>query len=213
MQTRETDKAGQLDAEELLFLALRSMEKDEDDEAIQYLKRGLALEPESGILHHLLGAMYAQLGMVDRGIDELKLATHFNPQLHMARFQLGLLHFTATDLAAADDAWRPLGELAEDHALRLFRDGLLQMGQDRFADAVATLRRGLDANNDYESLNADMEMMVEMCEKVVAEENTGQSAQPVSVPPVPAAPPPAPGRHVLLSGYQGAGDTRKPLKS
>src|SRR4051812_20967906 len=115
-----TASAGQLDAKELLYLALQAMEQDRDADAISCLKRGLALEPKSGVLHHLLGAMYAQLGMIDRAVDEMTQAITFAPDLHIARFQLGLLHFTSTDVAAADRVWQPLTELPPDHALNLF---------------------------------------------------------------------------------------------
>src|ERR1043165_7102337 len=102
---------GQLDAEELMHLALGAMERDRDDEALAYLKRAIALAPDSGLLHHLLGALYAEPGMIDRAIFEMTQAITHVPQLKMARFQLGLLHFTSGDLESAENVWAPLGEL------------------------------------------------------------------------------------------------------
>lgn len=192
---------GELDAEELLFLALRAMEQDRDEEAISLLKRGLLLEPESGILHHLLGAMYAQLGMIDRAIAEMTQATVCAPGLHMARFQLGLLHFTSANLPEAERAWQPLSDLPDDDPLHLFRAGLLHLARDEFAECVAALRRGLELNTEHPSLSHDMRLVAERAEKAMA--NGGGDAEP-------AAPAGDSSRHVLLSGYQSLGGDAKP---
>lgn len=50
-----------LDAEELMHLALGAMDAENNEEAITYLKRALALAPEEGKLHHLLGAGHAEI--------------------------------------------------------------------------------------------------------------------------------------------------------
>src|SRR5438309_10016259 len=153
--------SGALDAEELLYLALQAMEQERDEDAIACLKRGIALEPKSGLLHHLLGAMYAQLGMIDRAIDEMTQAITHAPGLHMARFQLGLLHFTSADLQSAEKVWQPLSELPAEHPLYLFRSGLLHLACDEFAQCVADLRRGVELNTEHPSLNHDMLMAAE----------------------------------------------------
>lgn len=201
-----------------MFLALRAMEQDRDDEAIQHLKRALALEPESGLLHHLLGALYAQLGMIDRALEELTRATECNPSLHVARFQLGLLYFTSANAAAAEAAWEPLTGLPDDHPLRVFKTGLMHMARDEFPAAVAQLRRGLELNEEYPSLTEDMRMVMELCEQAAAGTPSPAAApatasqHPASQHPAsqqPAAPPAETGaRHVLLSGYQGMADKK-----
>ena len=196
----KTASNGQLDAEELLFLALQAMEQERDEDAISCLKRGLALEPKSGILHHLLGAMYAQLGMIDRAIDEMTEAVTHAPQLHMARFQLGLLHFTSTDVEAAEKVWEPLSQLPADNPLCLFRSGLMHLARDEFALCVKELRLGIERNTDHPSLNHDMRMLADMAEEAIA---GGTASTEPAPPPVDAA------RHVLLSGYQGLSDDKK----
>jgi len=185
---------GQLDAQELLYLALQAMEQDRDEEAISCLKRGLALEPKNGILHHLLGAMYAQLGMIDRAIEEMTLAITYEPGLNMARFQLGLLHFTSTDIAAAEKVWEPLLELPAEHPLYLFRSGLLHLARDEFADCIAQLRLGVERNTEHPSLNHDMIMLADVAGEAMAEKNTAAEDTPAQTNS---------SQHVLLSGYHG----------
>jgi len=188
---------GQLDAEELMHLALGAMERDRDDEALGYLKRALVLAPDSGLLHHLLGAMYAELGMIDRAIQEMTLAITYGPHLRMARFQLGLLHFTSGNLPSAEEVWAPLAELPEEDPLRLFRSGLLSLARDDFAACVADLRRGLETNTEHPSLNHDIEMLVAMAEQAMNEQ-AGTPAEAAAEMPAAGS-----GQHVLLSGYQG----------
>ena len=197
-----------LDAEELLHLSLKAMEQDRDEDAITLLKRALAVAPGSGLLHHLLGAMYAELNMTDRAITEMTKAIELAPELEMARFQLGLLHYTAADLELAEQVWEPLSHLPPEHHLALFRSGLLALVNDEYEKAAQDLIRGIELNTDHPSLNNDIRMLIELAEQAVdeaiAETNAQENAGAEPEPPVADA-----GRHVLLSGYQGLGDEKK----
>lgn len=184
-----------LDAEELLFLGVQAMKQNRDEDAISCLKRGLALDPGSGVMHHLLGAVYAQLGMTARAIGEMAEAIACAPELKIARFQLGLLHFTAADFAAAEEVWLPLAELPSDDPLRLFHSGLLHLARNEFAPCVADLRRGVDLNTEHLALNEDMRKLADRTEAVIG--GGLDAAGPAPTVDL--------GRHVLLSGYQDLG--------
>jgi tetratricopeptide (TPR) repeat protein len=188
-----------LDAEELLHLALKAMEDDRDEEAISCLKRAIGLEPKNGTPHYLLGAMYAQIGMIDRAIGEMTLATRYAPKLDMAHFQLGLLHFTNGQIEAAAEAWEPLAALDPGSALALFRSGLVHLARDEFEECVADLRRGLEVNTDHPSLNHDMRMVAEKAEEAARAQRSGTLDVEPDPAPVVAA---GSDQHVLLSGYQ-----------
>jgi len=200
--TDSAEPDGELDAQELMFLALRAMEQDRDDDAIRMLKQALLLEPESGILHHLLGAMYAQIGMIDRAVEEMTQACAYNPQLDMARFQLGMLHFTSANIDAATAAWAPLLERPEDDPLWLFVSGLERLARDEFEVSIDLLSRGLERNTEHPSLNSDMQMVREMAQQALAERRAGGTAGSAAAAASADAPADA-GKHVLLSGYQG----------
>jgi tetratricopeptide (TPR) repeat protein len=190
-----TATSGDLDAEELLHLSLKAMEEDRDEDAISLLKRGIGLEPQNGTLHYLLGAMYAQIGMIDRAIGEMTLATRFSPTIHMAHFQLGLLHFTSGHLDPAAAAWEPLLALGPEHPLVLFRAGLLHLARDEFDDCAATIRHGLELNSEHASLNDDMRMVAEKAEEAArAQRNGAEAERDAAADNV--------GQHVLLSGYR-----------
>jgi tetratricopeptide (TPR) repeat protein len=178
---------GAAGARETIALALRAMNEDRDDDAIEALKRGLGFEPRNGVLHYLLGSLYAQRQMIDRATAELTLAAECAPQMHMAHFQLGLLYFTSANAKAAEAAWAPLAALPPEDSLALFRSGLLHLARDEFAACVGELRRGIERNDRNPALNRNMAMVIDKAEEALR----GQAASAVEAD-----------RHVLLAGYQ-----------
>jgi tetratricopeptide (TPR) repeat protein len=187
---------GELDALELLHLALQAMEEHRDADAIGFLKRGIALDPTEGRLHYLLGALHAQLGMYERATEELQRAVQHAPEIDMAHFQLGLLHLTAGDLDKATGAWAPLDRLAPEEPLALFVAGMLKLTDERYDECIELLRRGIAANDEHEALNRDMQRVIETAGRARDEsaKTQGESAD-------------NPAQHVLLSGYRMGGPT------
>jgi Flp pilus assembly protein TadD len=187
--------AGDLDAEELLHLALKAMEDERDAEAIGLLKRGLALDPEDGRLHYLLGALHAQIGMYERAIGELQRAVQLAPQIDMAHFQLGLLQLTSGDVDDARASWSALDPLDAEHPLSLFRAGMLALVEDDFDTCIDMLRRGIELNAEHDSLSRDMARVIETAEAARAERAQAEAAAPASADTTDA-------QHILLAGYR-----------
>lgn len=190
-----TVPAGDLDAQELLHLALSAMDGQREAEAIGYLKRGIALAPEDARLHYLLGALHAQLGMYERAAVEMQRATQLSPRIDMAHFQLGLLHLTAGNVEAAAQAWQALDTLEPEHPLRLFQAGMMHLVHEEYDDCIACLQEGIARNPEHESLNRDMASVIEKAGQARDESAAAADAAPQAAEP--AAP-----HHVLLSGYR-----------
>ena len=113
--------------QDLTRLALAASAQNDAETAIAYLKQATELDAGAAIPRYLLGAEYAQIGIIDRAIAEMTLAVECDPDLATARFQLGLLQLTSAQVAEAAATWAPLEALGEVHPLRLFAAGLLQM--------------------------------------------------------------------------------------
>lgn len=145
-----------LDAQELLHLGLHATRNDDPLQAIECLKRCVALDPDNSRATYLLGALYAQIGMYDRAKETLDSAVALDPNEHTAVFQLGLLHLTGGDVSQATATWSGLDTLAENHFLNLFRHGLLALAADDFERSATLLGQGISANNTNEPLNNDM---------------------------------------------------------
>jgi len=190
-----------LDAEELLFIAIKAIEADQDEDAIGYLKRALSIAPQDARLHYLLGAVHAQLGLYARAIEEMTQATALDPSLGNAALQLGLLHLISEDVELARRAWAPLAELAEDDPLRLFKIGMEYFLDEDYEQAIAQIRRGME-RCQLESLNREMQGVIEQAEALQAEPPKSKPAaaegSPAGVAPQPAS---AQSKHVLLAGY------------
>lgn len=152
----EKSAVEKLDAEELLQLALRASDENKHEDAIAYLRRGLALKPDEGRLHYMLGAEHAQIGLYERAREEMARAVELDPSLVTAHFQLGLLWITSGRPAEAEAAWKPLDKLGKEHFLVLFKTGMLHLARDEFRQCVECLERGIQGNHFNEALNDDM---------------------------------------------------------
>jgi tetratricopeptide (TPR) repeat protein len=153
-----------LDPEELIRLAVAASDRNDSAQAISLLKRAVAAQPDFAHAHYLLGAEHAQLGMFERAIEDMTSALQYDPDLHAARFQLGLLLLTSRQPDKAADVWQPLDGLGPEHYLVRFRDGLIRLARDDFDGCEACLRAGVAANTENAPLNADMEKILEKIE-------------------------------------------------
>lgn len=149
-----------LGTDELMHLALDATNRSLNGQAIEYLKRLLLIEPANAEALYLLGAQQAQVGLFERGIESMGRAVDLKPELHAARFQLGLLLATSSRIDEAEKAWRPLDALGEANPFVLFKTGVLHIARDQFEQAVNCLERGIQANTSNAPLNEEMALLV-----------------------------------------------------
>ena len=90
-------------------------------------------------LRYLLGAELAQHGDYEQAVLEMTLAVELQPSLHVAHFQLGLLHLTLARPSEALAAWAPLDALADGTYLKSFKQGLELLIRDDFAHCIARI--------------------------------------------------------------------------
>lgn len=162
-----TTEAG-IDQDEFLHLALDAVRRGDHGAALSYLKEGAAKFPQDARIAYMLGAEHAQIGLYDRAEEEMRRAIEIDPSLHTACFQLGLLQMTQGRMEPAIETWSGLNFLAEGHALRLFRDGLVALAAERYDEARACLQAGLAVNDFSPDLNRDMENLLSRFPDVAA---------------------------------------------
>lgn len=133
--------------------------------------------PEDARLHFLRGSLLigAQRNIEAHGA--LSRAVALAPDFAIARFQLGFFELTSGEPAAALATWAPLADLPEGHYLRLFREGLGLLIEDRFEDAVSRLQAGMRANSENPPLNRDMQLLIDECRPLIGP-GSGTSATP-----------------------------------
>ena len=149
-----------LDAKEYLHLAINAMARDEHHAALSYIKEVLVLEPQNANALYLLGAEHAELGLYDRAIEEIAQALHIDPNIEMARFQLGLLYLKAGQIDGAIQAFAHLAVQAQADSLRAYAAGLAALCKDDMAVAREKLALGLSGDNNNPSLKKDMQELL-----------------------------------------------------
>ena len=195
--------ATELDADELLHLAIRSSQASQHEEAISYLKRALEGEPDNAKVHYMLGAEHAEIGMYDRAAEEMAEAVKLDPDLVVAQFQLGLLHITSGRVNEAQQAWQALDSLGDQHPLYLFKTGMLHLAKDEFDACIQNLEKGISLNNANEPLNKDMQRIIDNVKDIQPSSQTEINAADAENTPKKAK------SNILLSAYNSDKDDDK----
>ncbi|HEU0153473.1 MAG TPA: hypothetical protein VFQ84_09030 [Arenimonas sp.] len=150
-----------LDSEELLRLALEAMNTGRDAESVTLLKTLVEREPGAANGHYLLGAQYAQIGMMDRAEEGFRAAIQAAPDLAMARFQLGQLLLVQGRGAESKAVFEPLLRAPEGVALGAYARALSAAADDDVAATLAALQAGLACPQEIPALQEDMRRLFE----------------------------------------------------
>jgi hypothetical protein len=130
-----------------------------EDLSLEELRRAVVNDPRNAELRYLLGAEMAQQKDYDGAVMEMSAAIALNPLLHVARFQLGLLHLTMARPDHSTTVLAPLENLDDSSALKHFKRGLEALMRDDFGNCIAHLRDGIERNTDNPPLNRDMQLL------------------------------------------------------
>jgi tetratricopeptide (TPR) repeat protein len=145
-----------------------AMNQERNDE-LSKLRSAALKDPRNAELRYLLGVELAEQRDYEGAVLELTAAVALNPNLHMARFQLGLLHLTLAQPHHTIEVLAPLGDLGDDAPLKHFKQGLEALIEDRFADCIEAMRSGIALNRENEPLNRDMTLIVDKAAQALAD--------------------------------------------
>jgi DNA-binding response OmpR family regulator len=98
------------------------------DDALEHLKRGVAIDPLSYRLHFHLALLYGKKGQIYEGIQELERAIDLNPRHFAALKNLAVLYEKAGFKNKAIEMWERCAAAAPDDATRAsIKDHLVQL--------------------------------------------------------------------------------------
>jgi tetratricopeptide (TPR) repeat protein len=124
--------------------------------------------PRAGQLHFLMAAILAQLESYEDALESYQMALNNQPDLHIARFQKGLLLATLEQNSQAYEVLVPLTK--SDHAyLQYFSLGIISVLDNRIPEAIAYLNNGISENLENITLNQDMKNLIQRLENHNAE--------------------------------------------
>ncbi|WP_433851518.1 hypothetical protein [Stenotrophomonas nitritireducens] len=148
-----------LDDDELLHLSLDAINGARDADAVVLLKVLTGRSPGNPLAYYLLAAQHAQTGLMDRAEQGFKRAVELAPEFAMAHFQLGQLMLVKGDAAAAAHEFRQVR--SDDPAIACYAEGLCALAEERPADALASLQRGLGLPQAIPALAQDMRRLID----------------------------------------------------
>jgi hypothetical protein len=145
---------------------------------------------ESQEAHTLLlqGAEHAQARRLQEAENAFAAAVLADPRLHIARFQLGLLQWSAGRTGAALVTWQPLTDMPAGVDLGHFTRAFALWLALKLPEAAAEFREGIACTGNA-PLAQDMQKLLDAVSGQLA---TGQQADPQA-------------QHVLLANYVSAG--------
>lgn len=181
--------------------ALQVSATGDSEGAIRLLRAAAEEAPASGLVQFLLAAELAQAGAIGDAEAAYANAVLLAPQLHIARFQLGLLQFSSGRAAIALLTWQPLLALPEDDPLPHFIRAFAALAGDRFTEAKDAFAAGIARNTGNEPLNADMRKVVAGIDDLLRSQAGLRAAAQPALPGEPAEQEAGEGAHVLLSNY------------
>lgn len=179
---------------------VQSISAMDDAKAVELLDKAVAYWPEDPRLHFLRGSLQAQIRLYDRAAVDFGNAVKLDPEFHIARFQLGLLHLTSGRPEQALEVWAPLEQLADGDCLKPFKQGLTHLIYDRFDECVELLKAGIAANTQFPPLSGDMQMMIDRIQqRPPADTAVAPQAEPEQGADAEAKA--DSNEHILLAGY------------
>lgn len=181
-----------LDNDELLRLAINTINQDNHPESVILLKTLLERDPDHVFAIYLLAAEHAQIGMMDRAEEGFARTVALSPDFNIARFQLGQLYLLKGDVLAAKSVLNPVTKATTGGELAHYAKGLIALADENTTTAIAELQAGLTYEPEIPALAADMRRMLEGLTGSLVK-STG-SEIPVAV--LPAA------HNLYLSGYK-----------
>jgi tetratricopeptide (TPR) repeat protein len=150
-----------LDANKLFDMALEASQANDTQKSIGYIKEAIDQSPDDARMWYMLGTLYADIGIYDKAVQNMEKAIEVDSDYGIARFHLGLMQLISGDQQTAETTWAPLDKLGATHYLSLFKTGLIKIAKDDVEAGIDLIRTGIENNHLNESLNKDMEMVVE----------------------------------------------------
>lgn len=153
--------AAMLDAEEYFHLALHASAAGDHHGCMTYLEEVLQREPGNARAIYLMAVQHAELGLTQRAIAGIKRALSIEPDLELARFQLGLLlMFDSNQPREAKDYLERLC-VSQNRALRAYSEAMIAIADNEPGLARQKLAVGLSESSPDSPLSLLMRRLFE----------------------------------------------------
>jgi tetratricopeptide (TPR) repeat protein len=167
-----TEGHAMLDAEEYFHLALHASSMGDHHSCMTYLEEVLRRQPRNARAIYLLAVQHAELGLTQRAISGIKSALSIEPDLELARFQLGLLLLFDSNEPLEAKAYLERLRSSENRALRAYGEAMIAIVDNDPTLARQKLAVGLSESSPDSPLAL---LMRRLLERLLSKSN-GQDA-------------------------------------
>jgi len=158
------------DVQALVAQALGASQQGDAAQAIALLRAAIEMPHADAAPWLLLAAELAAQGQITEAEGVYADTVLRFPELHVARFQLGLLQLTSGRVAIAALTWQPLLVGENDEPLRCYAEAYLALTRDQFQEALDRFRHGLVLPQNNLPLQNDAQTTMRAIEKHLAEQ-------------------------------------------
>lgn len=180
------------DLQSLLQQGIAASNTQESDAALEIFVRCIQAYPSAPQPHLLIAAEHAAHRRFEQAENAFASAILLAPDLHVARYQLGLLQMTWERAVMALLTWQPLLLLPEDNPLVHFVRGYAALANDDFTTAANHFEVGLDLKNENAPMAEDIKKVLLKVREIILQKAENGSSPAEDMPQ----------QHVLLSNYQ-----------
>ena len=150
-----------LDAEEYFHLALHASAAGDHHACMTYLEEVLQREPRNARAIYLMAVQHVELGLTQRAIAGIKAALSIDPDLEIARFQLGLLLMFEKNLPAEARDYLERLCSSPNRALRAYSEAMIAIANNQPVLARQKLAIGLSESSPDSALSMLMRRLFE----------------------------------------------------
>lgn len=153
--------ASMLDAEEYFHLALHASAAGDHHACMSYLEEVLQREPRNARAIYLMAVQHAELGLAHRAIAGIKTALSIEPDLEIARFQLGLLLMFDTNQPREAKGYLERLCVSQNLAIRAYSEAMIAIVDNEPVLARQKLAVGLSESSPDSPLALLMRRLIE----------------------------------------------------
>jgi tetratricopeptide (TPR) repeat protein len=136
-----------LDAEEYFHLALHASSMGDHHACMTYLEEVLQRQPRNARAIYLLALQHAELGLTQRAAAGIKTALLIEPDLELARFQLGLLLLFDSNQPVEARGYLDRLRTCQNRALRAYAEAMIAICDNELTLARQKLAVGLSESS------------------------------------------------------------------
>jgi tetratricopeptide (TPR) repeat protein len=161
VQTLTPGITAMLDAEEYFHLALHASAVGDHHACMMHLEEVLQRDPRNARAIYLLAVQHAELGLTQRAITGIKTALSIDPDLEIARFQLGLLLMFDKNQPAEAKGYLERLCSSQNRALRAYSEAMIAIADNELVLARQKLAIGLSESSPDSPLSMLMRRLFE----------------------------------------------------